>query len=99
MLIERDERITGVFRRQSVDPIAPPEFATNSALKGAKVRVARLGLRRLCSLSRTDRSTPPLCAADAFASSCPAPMYSRLHVAVTSKLGRGQALRDFASMS
>ncbi|KAI0036063.1 small secreted protein, partial [Vararia minispora EC-137] len=31
MMMDRDERLTGHFRGQSTEPVAPKEFATNSA--------------------------------------------------------------------
>ncbi|KAK7208097.1 hypothetical protein BZA70DRAFT_287421 [Myxozyma melibiosi] len=36
MMMERDMRLTGKFRAQSIDPIAPPEFATSSTWKATK---------------------------------------------------------------
>ncbi|ORY23263.1 hypothetical protein BCR39DRAFT_562001 [Naematelia encephala] len=37
MMLERDRRLTGHFRRQRTDPIAPKEFATNSVWQTERV--------------------------------------------------------------
>jgi len=36
MMIKRDERLTGSFRAQSTEPMAPPGFATSSAWETQK---------------------------------------------------------------
>ncbi|EIW73037.1 hypothetical protein M231_04317 [Tremella mesenterica] len=37
MMMERDRRLTGSFRGQSTEPIAPKEFATNSVWQTERV--------------------------------------------------------------
>ncbi|WVQ82808.1 hypothetical protein IAT38_004940 [Cryptococcus sp. DSM 104549] len=37
MMMERDRRLTGSFRGQSTDPIAPKEFATSSVWGTEKI--------------------------------------------------------------
>ncbi|PWN86560.1 hypothetical protein FA10DRAFT_246247 [Acaromyces ingoldii] len=38
MMMKRDERLTGSLRGQSVDPVAPPGFATNSIWETERVK-------------------------------------------------------------
>ncbi|UZJ51571.1 hypothetical protein CBS101457_000891 [Exobasidium rhododendri] len=38
LMMQRDERLTGSFRGQATNPIAPKEFATNSAWSTEKVQ-------------------------------------------------------------